>query len=117
MKTAGIAGERSVLADNAVARNHDRHRVVVVRHPYSAGCRGLAERFRDIAVRAGLPVRNSEQFIPHGLLEWSSFNIQRNLESSPLSFKVLRKLLHNLAVGRVIHDRTFRDAVPEMDRR
>src|SRR5262245_57865507 len=86
-----ITGERTVAADDSMARNHDSNGVVVVRHSDGAGGAGLTYGFGDFPIGPRFSIRNPQQLRPNGLLEGSSFGIQGKVELSSSALKVFRK--------------------------
>src|SRR5262245_14457337 len=90
---AAVAGETPVGADHAVAGNHDRHRVVVIREADGAGGLGLIHLARDVAVRAGLAERNARERAPHLELELRAQHVERDLELAQCAEEVRLELL------------------------
>ena len=91
-QTSGIADQCARAADHAVAGDDDGDRVAVVGHAYRAAGRRAADLRRDLAVGAGLAVRDRPQGLPHGLLEWSAGGRQREGELAARSCEVFGQL-------------------------
>ena len=78
MEPAAEARERAVRSDHAVARQHDRQRVLAVRGADRAGSVvAEAEPARLLAVADGLPVRNRRERQPAATLEVGSSELER----------------------------------------
>src|SRR5436309_3000014 len=68
-EAAAVAAEGTALVDDAVARHHHRDAVVAVGLADRPHGRRLAQRPRDVVVRARLAVRDFLQLGPDGALE------------------------------------------------
>src|SRR5436190_18021589 len=78
---AGVAGERAVGADHAVARDDDRDGVRAVGEPdRTGGGVGLAETSGDLAVRRGVAVADLGQLVPDRLLPHAAHGGQWQVE-------------------------------------
>ena len=84
MDATGITGKRTVPSDDAMARDNDRERVIVIGHSYGACGSRTSNRLRDLAISPRFSVRNPEQLTPDRLLEGRSYNVKLQVESSPL---------------------------------
>ena len=91
-QTSGIADQCARAADHAVAGDDDGDRVAVVGHAYRAAGRRAADLRRDLAVGAGLAIRDRPQGLPHGLLERSAGGRQREGELAARSCEVFGQL-------------------------
>src|SRR4051795_3982961 len=81
LDAAGVAGQRAVGTDHAVARDDDRDRVAAVGQADGArGGVGLAEPPRDLAVRRGVAVADREQLAPDRALELAAGRVERQVE-------------------------------------
>src|SRR5262245_30944256 len=116
MDSAGVPGERAIVSDNAVTRNNDRNSVVVIRHSHSARSSGLAQLFRDLAIRAGFTVGNLEQFPPDGHLKWGAVQVEREIEPGALLLEVFLKLGDENAICLDVHNSALWNAASEMKR-
>ncbi len=73
-KAAAEAGEATVAADDAMARNNDRERVLPVGCAYGSNRFGVADSIRQLAVRDRFAVRNLLEILPDPFLEIRSFH-------------------------------------------
>src|SRR6266545_8315872 len=69
VEARGVPAEGSARLDDPVARDEDRHRVVVVRAADRTGAPGPAEEARDLAVAPHLAPRNGAERLPDAELE------------------------------------------------
>jgi hypothetical protein len=115
MEAAGITGQRTIPSDDAVARNHDGYGIVVIGHPDRPGSPGASDRFRNVAIGPGLPIRNAEQFSPDCLLKRGAVDIELKLEPRPFSLEVLGELFDQFVMGWPVGNVTFRDSVSKLN--
>src|SRR4051794_38301764 len=90
VQAAGVAGERAVRADHAVAGVDDRDRVAAVGAADRA--RDAAQLARELAVGGGLAMRDLAQPRPDGALELGAVLGQREVERGALAGEVLIEL-------------------------
>ena len=83
-----VAGQRTVAADDTVARHEYRHRICAVGIGNRPDCLGHTDAPRDPAVGDRLPERDFQQFVPHSLLELCAREQQRYVELPALSGKI-----------------------------
>src|SRR5260370_212287 len=93
-KPPAIPGERPVLANDAMARNHDGNGVRGASSRNSPNGLRLAEGARDLRVRARLAARNSLQLLPNAPLKRRRLQVQREFESRLFAFDTLHDLSH-----------------------
>ena len=79
VEPAGIAAERSVAADDAVARDQHRDMIVAIGGADRADRLGLADRRRDLGIAARLADRDLAQLAPHRFLEGGAGDVDRQL--------------------------------------
>jgi hypothetical protein len=79
VEPAGIAAERSVAADDPVARNEHGNVVVAIGSAYGAHGRGLADGGSDLGIAPGLAGRNLAQLAPNRFLEGGAGDVDRKL--------------------------------------
>src|SRR5205814_2893576 len=91
-ESRGIAADRAVAGNHAVARDQDRQRVTAVGLAYSARRVRLADVSRHVAVRAHAAERNRKQRLPYAPLKRRAVRRQRQIEFAALAGKVLAEL-------------------------
>ena len=79
VEPAGIAAERSVAADHAVARDQHRDMIVAIGRADRSDRLWLADRSRDLGITARFARRDLAELPPHGFLESSAGDIDRQL--------------------------------------
>src|SRR6185295_15266238 len=79
VEPAGIAAERPVAADHAVARDEHRDMVVAVGRADRSDRGRLADRRRDLGIAAGLARRDLAQLAPHRFLEGGAGDVDRQV--------------------------------------
>src|SRR5688500_9731224 len=79
-KAAGVAGQRPVLADHAVAGDDDRKRVLSVGGAYRAHGSRFADRARDRRIGGGRAVWNRAERRPDATLELRADRGEREIE-------------------------------------
>src|SRR4051795_11999255 len=89
-QAAGVARQRAVAADHAVARDDDRDLIAPVGPPDRPGAR--AELARELPVGRRLAVGNVPQARPDGLFERRALLSQRELEGGARTAEVLVQL-------------------------
>lgn len=93
LQSLGVAGQAAVCADDPVARHHDAQRVAVAGAAHGAACLGFAQRRRQLAVGAHLPVGNLVQLRPYRLLKGRALCCQRQVELPAHPGKIFVQLL------------------------
>ena len=87
-----VAGQASVRAYHAVARNDNHNRIVMICHPHRAGRFWIAYLFRNLSIGSGLSIRNLTEGCPYLLLKGRSLRSKRQVKLSPPSRKIFPKL-------------------------
>ena len=115
LEAARVAGQRSVLSHNPMARDHNGNWILMIGH--SDGPRGtrLPQCPGNVSVRSRVSVRNLQQFFPNGDLERSPSEIQRHIELCSITLKVFIELLDEYLVGRDVHNTVLWDAAAKTD--
>src|SRR5215475_4026177 len=96
VEPAAVAGQAAVRADHAVAGHDQRHGVAAVRRSYRAGAVGAADLLGDLAIAAGLAVRDRQQRVPDVLLELGAAHVELDVELDALAREVLVELLDHI---------------------
>ena len=96
LQAARVPGQLPVRADHPVARHHDAQPVAGVGHPHLLRQRGVAELAGQLAVAAGLPVRDRRHQGPHLPVERFAVQIEVQLEGGALAGEILAELPHRL---------------------
>jgi hypothetical protein len=98
-ESTGIAGQGTVLADDTMAWDDDRHRVLMVRRPDGPRRPWPSEATRNLPVRRGLPVGNLEKDIPDGSLKRCAVEVEPKMKLPTRTSEVLTELMNRGAVG------------------
>jgi hypothetical protein len=92
VEPATIAAQRAARCDHPVAGNDNSDWIPVVRHAYGTVGVCVANGLSNVAVAAGLAVRDFEQCAPARELELGSAKVERERELSALARKVFLEL-------------------------
>jgi hypothetical protein len=95
LQAAAVAGERSVGADDAVARDHDRHRRAADGGADGAHAVGPPHGAGELRVTDGRAVGNPCELAPDTALKRRAADVERELERRALAREVLRELRAN----------------------
>ena len=90
--STAVSGESAIRSDQAVAGHEDRKRIRSVRVADGALRGGDAEPSREVAIRAGLAVRDSNERAPDAALEGSAGRDQRKIEPAAAAREIFREL-------------------------
>ena len=94
---AAEAGQRAVGADHAVARKHDRQRILAVRRSHRPrGIGAEPDPARLLAVAHGLPIRDRRERKPAVPLELGAAEVERDVERGQLAGEVRIELRSRL---------------------
>jgi hypothetical protein len=98
-----------------MAGDDDGHAVVRTRAGYGAHRAGLADRRRDLAVRARLAVRHAAQRFPHLQLERGGAEVERELDRRRAPFEMIDDRHHRLSERRIVRaaDRRVRQLIAQ----
>src|SRR5581483_30932 len=108
--------QRAVMPYHAMARHDDGNPIVVIRHPHRSRGSRLSQLSGNLAVRAGLAIRNLQELAPDGYLKICPVEIQREIENGPPPLEVFLDLL-DINAGRFrIENRALWNAPSKMDR-
>ena len=107
LQPAGIAGERAVRTDDAVAGDDDRDRVAVVGHADGTAGARIADGGGELAIGARLAIGDGAQRRPDPLLKCGAARGERQVECPPRA----RKVFPQLRLGRVEQGRGVLRAV------
>ncbi len=88
VEASTVSAERTARCDHPVARDDDRDRIPIVRHADGTVGMSVADGFSNVAVTAGLSIRDCEQRVPARKLEFGSPQIQRKRKLAALAFEV-----------------------------
>ncbi len=104
LEPSGIAGEGAVRPDDPMTGDDDGNRVACVREPDGPRCPRLADTAGDLTIRAGLPVGDLAQRVPHPLLKAGAGWTQSDVEAGALTGEVVMELGDNIGERcRVFH--------------
>lgn len=92
LQTAGVAHERAVGTDDAVAGHHDGHGIVVASLRHGPRRTGIAYGFGQHTVRHPPAVGDALQRLPHTLPEWRARQAQGQGKSAALLTEILVEL-------------------------
>lgn len=88
-----VTDQVPIRADDAMARNDDRKRILVIRATYRTHGLGLSQHLRDLLVAARFTIRDALERAPHVLLEGGALQVERKIEFSPLSREIFLYLI------------------------
>src|SRR5207302_934622 len=89
VETSAITAQRSVGGDHAMARDHDRYWIAIVRHAHCAKPLWLANGACNVGIGPSLAIRNRQQSPPTGQLKIRAPEIEREHKTPPPSREVL----------------------------
>lgn len=104
LDSGSIAAQRTVMTDNAMARDNDRKRIASVRRTNCAKAAGHTDAARQLLVRNCRSIRNLRQLPPHALLKCGADLIVRDGEFRKLTVEVTSELLYDLFVLALVFD-------------
>ena len=99
MESAGVTRQRTIVANDTVAGNHDRNSIVVIGHTDSPRSARFSKLACNITVRAPLSVRYVQELAPNGKLKGRAVKIQRTIELGPRSLEVFLELQDESTTG------------------
>lgn len=103
--TAGVANQRFITANNAVAGYNYGNIILAVGSSYGPYGFGIAHPFRLFKIADGFTKRYVYQFVPHLLLKLGAVLVYGNIKNFALAVKkfnqLFRTLVHNLANTRL----------------
>ena len=104
VEPAGIAAERPVAADHAVARDQHRDMIVAIGRADRADRLGLADRRGDLRIAAGLAGGNLAKLAPDRFLEGGAGDVDRQVARRERSLDRHERAFDQVAEPAVILD-------------
>jgi hypothetical protein len=93
LQTTGVARERAILAQHAVAGHHHADRVAPHGGPHGAHRCRSAQLLAERAIAGGVAATDGQQRTPHVLLKWcAARQVQRQFEPGAFAAQVLVQL-------------------------
>src|SRR6185369_4367097 len=105
----GIAAERPIAADDAVAGDQHRYMIVPVRGAHGTHRRRLPDGRSDLGIASGLPDRDLAQLAPNRLLEGRASDVDGKLVNGSRTLDRFKRTFDQLLQSsRVLDDRRLR---------